>query len=428
MNDVRWEGFTHEEIYARVQQGPGRGASADAEAAWTTVATTIRDVDAQLTRAAEQIGVGWHGAAAENVRGGLTVMSNWALDAAGDAELTRDGITAQADAAAHVRTTMPAPRTEELRKAYMKDAGTGLFLGVPNAGALEDRMAEERIVAVELMNRYTSDSSSNQRLMNYWTPPPRVVVETVLPEPVAQQSATGAGLGLLAPAGVVARSGPPGVAATGAGRTATRGEAPVDGVPPGVGVGPAGAGVAPAGGTTSRSSSPGTAGVPVPGGAPTRPPLPGAGPAPRAELPGGVRPVVPGPPPRGGAGPLPGGVLSGGPTDAGPRVVPGPERGGPGPTIPRGLPAEPPLGVLGAPPGSGPTGGAPAARGPVEPAAGRGGTATPGAGFLPFGGMAGGSTNQDHRRPDYLVDDTDVFGDDRWFTPAVLGADDADDP
>ena len=34
------------------------------------------------------------------------------------------------------------------------------------------------------------------------------------------------------------------------------------------------------------------------------------------------------------------------------------------------------------------------------------------------------SAEQDHRRPDYLVDDADVFADDRWFTPAVLVADD----
>ena len=40
MSDVRWEGYSHDEIYARVQQGPGRLASADAEAAWSTVEGT----------------------------------------------------------------------------------------------------------------------------------------------------------------------------------------------------------------------------------------------------------------------------------------------------------------------------------------------------------------------------------------------------
>ena len=99
MSDVRWEGYSHDEIYARVQQGPGRLASADAEAAWSTVESTIRAVDAQLTRAVNRIGAGWQGRAADAVHGGMTVMSNWALDAAGDATLTRNGITAQAEQA-----------------------------------------------------------------------------------------------------------------------------------------------------------------------------------------------------------------------------------------------------------------------------------------------------------------------------------------
>jgi hypothetical protein len=74
----------------------------------------------------------------------------------------------------------------------------------------------------------------------------------------------------------------------------------------------------------------------------------------------------------------------------------------------------------------------PAARSSVEPGAaerlagaGRGGTIN-GAGFLPLGGMPISSTDQEHRRPDYLVEDADAFADDRWFTPAVLGADDTD--
>jgi hypothetical protein len=41
--------------------------------------------------------------------------------------------------------------------------------------------------------------------------------------------------------------------------------------------------------------------------------------------------------------------------------------------------------------------------------------------------MAGGgmsAEDRDHRRPDYLIDDTDAFADDRWFTPAVITPDD----
>jgi hypothetical protein len=40
--------------------------------------------------------------------------------------------------------------------------------------------------------------------------------------------------------------------------------------------------------------------------------------------------------------------------------------------------------------------------------------------------MGGGvnAQGQERRRPHYLIDDTDAFADDRWFTPAVITPDD----
>ena len=178
MSDVRWEGFSHEEIYSRVQQGPGPLASADAEAAWSTVESTIRTVDAQLTRAVKQIGAGWQGRAAEAVQGGMTVMSNWALDAAGDASLTKNGISAQAEQAGRLRSAMPPPRTAEWNRIVQEEVpGVGLVSAMGDLGALEEQMADDHAMAVDMMNRYSSQSSDNQRLMNYWTQPPTVVVE-----------------------------------------------------------------------------------------------------------------------------------------------------------------------------------------------------------------------------------------------------------
>src|SRR3954451_3239412 len=219
MSDVRWEGLTHEEIYARVQQGPGRGASSDAEAAWGTVESTIRAVDDHLSRAVKQIGIDWQGAAPDPVHRGMTLMSNWGLDAAGDALLTREGIAGQADAAGHVRTAMPPPRSAALDEAVHQGfSGAGYVLRTDDVGALEDGIAADRARAVDLMHRYTSDSSGNQRLMNYWTPPPSVVVETVLP---AQAGGRKHGAGPGAAVGVGAGVGAAGVTAGRAGGPAS---------------------------------------------------------------------------------------------------------------------------------------------------------------------------------------------------------------
>jgi hypothetical protein len=57
-------------------------------------------------------------------------------------------------------------------------------------------------------------------------------------------------------------------------------------------------------------------------------------------------------------------------------------------------------------------------------AAGRGTTAgNPGL-YPPMTAGPVAGSGQERRRPDYLVDDTDAFADDRWFTSAVIGADD----
>ena len=439
MSDIRWEGYSHDEIYARVQQGPGRLASADAEAAWSTVESTIRAVDAQLTRAVRQIGAGWQGRAADAVHGGMTVMSNWALDAAGDATLTRNGITAQADQAARLRTAMPPPHTAEWnRMVHEEIPAVGLMSATGDLGALEERMANDHAVAVDMMNRYSSQSSDNQRMMNYWTQPPTVVVEAVAPG-----SSTGS-VGAVAAATAVrpgaARAAP--TLGTAGGRDGGRDGGVAPAVPDPAAAGAEGSasgsgtamgpGAAPA--TVGAGSTPGRSGSSVPAAVPTsaaarpgttgragsppsgsasgrpggvgRPPTPST-PTPRGSLPGssggyvdapgGVRPIVPGPPPAGGAADWRTGL--------------------------RTAPVEPP-GGLPRPAVPGTVGGEPTPRPAAIPADERAPASRTGSGhgFFPMAGAAR-PADQEHRRPSYLVDDTDVFADDRWFAPPVIGGD-----
>ena len=407
MKGVRWEGFSHDEIYARVQQGSGRAASADAEAAWSTVESTIRAVDEQLTRAVRQIGVSWEGASADRVHGGMTVMSSWALDAAGDALLTRNGIAAQADEAAFVRTHMPPPRTAEWNQAMGQVlAAEGYVPAIADLGALEDRMANDHARAVELMNQYSIRSVDNQKLMNYWTPPPTVVVEAVAPgaQPAQVGTGTAASHGAT-PGGMAAPAVDASATAPGPGAVA----APpvVRSVPPGQAA-PPGRTVP---GAAVRPSSP----VPTPGGgaAPGRPSTgavpPGSttGPGPA----GGGRSVVPVPParslPTAPADPLPGGA----PRATG--AVPVPGRGPVAEPIPGGLARPPAEGVAARGVTADPGTHAPSGRGPTPM----------GSGFVPLAGAVR-PADHEHRRPDYLLDDTDAFADGRWFPPAVISGDD----
>lgn len=460
MSDVRWEGFSHEEIYSRVQQGPGPLASADAEAAWSTVESTIRTVDAQLTRAVKQIGAGWQGRAAKAVQGGMTVMSNWALDAAGDASLTKNGISAQAEQAGRLRSTMPPPRTAEWNRIVQEEVpGVGLVSAMGDLGALEEQMADEHAVAVEMMNRYSSQSSDNQRLMNYWTQPPTVVVEAASARATTSTAPLGA-------AGAVGTRSSAGGLRTGSpadGSSSARGADPSSAaVPAAVGF-PDSTGAAPSAGGRGGAGTPAAIGPPngepsgrvgsaaVPGrapgavdpyaDAPVGPPgaVPGtaagrgdpaAGPR-RTTIPVGVPPGAEGRPP-GAVGRWP----RSGPSVGDDRpVVPGPPARSGGVTEWRtGLrtapatpldTAEPPARVpptpatgFGEPP--------PRAAGPAAEAAAErvtaGRPASAGHGILPMGGAVR-PTEQAHARAAYLIDDTDAFADDRWFPPPVIRGD-----
>jgi hypothetical protein len=465
MSDVRWEGFTHEEIYARVQQGPGRAASADAEAAWSTVETTIRDVDEQLTRAVKQVGAGWQGAAADNVDGGMRAMSNWALDAAGDAQLTKNGIAAQAEQAGFVRAAMPPPRTAEWNDAVgraMTEAG--FVPGFADVGALEEQMANDRARAVEIMNHYSTRSSENQQMMNYWTQPPTVVVETVASAPAsglagaASVSPVAFGFRRPTPSDASSATVPPAAGAIlgpggsapsgdGVGAPPTAGGAIGAGLDTRPGTSAAGnAGTVPTAPDASSSASTSTSGpgvlpaVPAGGAAPSRAGRPpgtatfprGTGApsdsssagerAPYSAASVGVRPVVPGPPSRPGAG---GPGFRDAPLDrvAVPRSPLGAVEPLPRPNV-GSFPTEP----IPRPHAGVPSEGTHPGRGVAEPiptaerAVSR--SATPaGHGILPMGGP-GRPAGQEHRRPDYLIDDTDAFADDRRFTPPVIGGDD----
>ncbi len=460
MSDVRWEGFSHEEIYSRVQQGPGPLASADAEAAWSTVESTIRTVDAQLTRAVKQIGAGWQGRAAEAVQGGMTVMSNWALDAAGDASLTKNGISAQAEQAGRLRSAMPPPRTAEWNRIVQEEVpGVGLMSAMGDLGALEEQMADDHAVAVEMMNRYSSQSSDNQRLMNYWTQPPTVVVEaasarsTTSTAPLGAAGAVGArsggasgqvrrpvvrrvaaastrrrppcrlrsgsrtstgaapSSGRRGGAGTPAEIGPPNGE-----RSGRVGSAAVPGRAPGAvdpyadaPVGRRGTVPGTAADRGGPAAGPRTSAIPVgvrPGAEGRAPGAVGRWPRSDPSVGGGVRPVVPGPPARpGGAADWRTGLRT---APATPPTPPSRRPGRRAPPLPASANRRPAPPV---PPRKPPPSGWPRdARPPRATGSCR-------------WAVRCGPRSRRTRGAAYLIDDTDAFADDRWFPPPVISGD-----
>ncbi|MCH6168506.1 PPE domain-containing protein [Pseudonocardia alaniniphila] len=440
MSDIRWEGFSHEEIYAAVQQGPGRSVSTAAEAAWAATEALILSIDERIATAMARSAGGWEGSAADASRTAMTPLGQWALDAANDAKITAQAVTSQGEQARELRNAMPEPNAAQLDAEYERALTdpTYIFHGLDDLQAAEQESANRAARAVDLMNGYTNNSYENRRHMDYWTLPPQVTVEAAGPAPAPAGGAAGfggggfgGGAGALA-AAEIAPAGAPAVAG-GVPAVPTVGAAAPSGIGAGAPLPGAGAGA---------SGSVGSGVVPPPivppaGGIPVRPPSGqggagriGVGPPGDRSIGGGgrvpvtpgVRPVLPGPTPRPGTQPSWRDLVP-----ARPGSEPGAAR--PSPRVEEERRVPPPAGsrTLSETTGRGPVAERPAAA--AEPgartgAAGRG-TTTGHPGLYPpmtAGPVAG--SGQERRRPDYLVDDTDAFADDRWFTTAVIGADD----
>jgi hypothetical protein len=461
VSEVRWEGRSHQEIYDAVMRGPGAAISTPAVDAWTRTAALIERIDQRITAAITGSQAAWEGSAADATRSAMTPLGQWALDAANDAKITASAVQTQAEQAQKLRADMPPPLTAQ-RNAEMERALTDptyIFHGLDDLQAIEEKAANDAARAVDLMTRDTNDSYENRRNMDFWTLPPQVTVVTD-----AAPAGPGGTPGAPAVPGGPAPTPPADVATPPPGGAAPVPPAgsPPPVVPPGppTGAPPGTPGVPPAGPPIAQAPAgpippavvppvPGPGGLPPapgPGGAPpvpTGPTGPGSTPAPAitppsanpvvppigpgavpparpTTAPSGVqRPVVPGPP-RTAPPPSWRDVIPAGPTPPGSRF-PGPGAADPNQALPPGpRSTSEPLGTRAV---AEPTAARTAAAGPTPGLRGPGPSAMGGL-YPPMAAGLGGGQERERRRPDYLLDDSGAFVDDRWFTPAVITPDD----
>lgn len=445
----RWAGYTHAEIYELVRDRPGHAASQYAEGEWSALWFTIEYVDARLSKAIAEIGSGWEGQAASATAAGVTPLGVWAQEMADRVLLTRRALNTQASDAQHVKVSMPPPSHAALPETP-PTPGPGITpADLTDWAVLDGQRDEQARRAVELMEQYTVRSEQNVGGFATFTPPPTVVVADA--SGAGAGGPRGAGVGALSGAGTGGADVAPGSAAvTPAGAVAPAGAAAAamapGGAPPSSGPGPAAqpgtsAFVPPAGAAGGGAAAPARP-ERGPASAARSTPMT-AGPVPGARGPGGgaaLRPAVPGRGRHDSAVPLgPYSARHGRPGTG--ATLPG--TAGPGTPTGRDATAS---GSAATPRGSAGLGGRlygdplpppvrPPSRSPDNPFPSVGGepqsrsagtrTAVGGhPGLMPMGAGAGGAREETHRRPDYLIEERDVFADDRYFTPPVIGGDD----
>ena len=441
--DVRWEGFSHRELYAFAHGGTGPAPDHEVARQLRAGRDELLAVDAELRSALDRLGATWSGAAAEASRTGLTPLGQWVLEATTtftDAGVAHDH---HAEAVAHVMREMPVPAAP----ARPETAPLTADWAAQEALAHE---AEQR--AVGLMQAY-GDAVPGRMDMLVAVPEPPVVTVAGAPAAAGDTGSDGPGAFGSGPAALSAAAvgatpagpspaggGAPGGGAAGGGAGLPAGAAPVSGVQPSGVLAPTGAlapsgagrqalvpsgggllsgGAVPAGPGTPRGAAP--SGPAAFSGAAAARAVPFGGP-PVASRPGRGAPVPTDRARPGGAPPWTGGPWSGGPRAAGPA-----NRAG----VPTGVAAPE---------------AAPAARGTVRPGTGAGtaldraptgfGTAVERpaprdeAGYAvppPAGGAAGVGTGRSRpgsRWPSrYLLDDVDAFDVDIPHTSPVIGGD-----
>lgn len=444
MTEQRLAGLSHQELW-NLAHGGDPAASTTSQASFSRVAQALGNVSNTLRGPLAEFGLGWQGQAANAAHAGIAQHAQWAETAAARATLAGNQAMRQAASAALVIAEMPPPPT-----APVGPAGTPGGLAHPvgpgptgaNWGREEEARVNARQRALELMQGHAAECQRNRPTTGF-APPASAGV-------AAAAARAGASAGRGVPAGPprasdASRAVPGGSPSVGAGASTGRTAG---------GTGRAGS-VTRAGATGDRS-----AGVPS-----TRPasvtPYPGAGSA-DAVVPEGVSAPV-GPagaergdraappsgsvvlPPRGGSAEgtpatrpgRTGGGSTSGPDLADPRsqgrgwapgagAVEASQIGGPqpgasqigGPQLGAGQ-----LGGGGTAERADPSGrsGAVGATGPatmVPPMLG--GAALSGAGL---GGGGLGDEGTDHRRPDYLLEESELFTDyDEWVAPPVIGS------
>lgn len=416
---INWRNVPHEEILDQINGGAGVAGISDLPSGYRFMAETLRRADADLRDALAAAGASWEGAASDQTQSATTPLAQWAEDADQLASESGQRSSQYGDEYANTRTGMPAP---------VPIPSGGLFESVISRlpGVTTDREETEAASdaaheeAAARMEAY-DDASYSTVQTQYFSAPPQVVLE-IAPSAGSGGSGIAGAWGTSVPASTPGSSYVPS-----GGYSAAGGVAPT---PSGVT-----GGVAPTAPTFGGQVPAATPAGPYPGpGAPTSPAGPGG---PRPLQPGvPLMPGAPGSNPRGGgsgrrrsddgtATPPP--FVPGGPGGFGAQGESRGRGGGSGDYGGRGGPSGPGAGFGSGEARGGAGKGGFNAFGPQDAAAARAAGAgmrgAPGTGTGGFGPAGAGRSEEDgeHRRPDYLVETEDVWGDGTRVAPPVIG-------
>lgn len=411
VQNYRWSGFSHEQLYDDVRGDIHGTSSLEATTTtWSTFIDGVTQARGAVERLLAEAGVEWQGGAAESMVAGVSPLAAWADQAAIAGQQSRDSLQQVAESFTHTANAMPEPVPVPSKATQgIPTSFPAMIAGQADEDAVDQQAQQAHLRAIDLMTGYNVHNQQAAESVGTF----------VEPQPVGVSAQADGGLGRSSSSDTI--------------ETSSGEDSSGDSSGPGSG-GPGSGG--PGGGGPSGNGSPYPGGQPggVPGSpsgtdaaaaqAPPAPHIPSGGGPP--QLPPTSSPPVSHPfapitgvlnePTRSGApgGRGPGGGGGGG---FGGRAGGMPGAGG----APGGAPAPGRGGMVSA----GPLAAAEAAAARAA-AAGAGRAGGPGA-FGPMGGAGAGQKDEDKERTsaEYLRDYNDEFWDDSPpVAPPVIGEDD----
>lgn len=187
---TRWRGFSHEDLYRMLHDGPGASASAEPSRRWAEVASTLTEIGQDLKKALDQTGAGWTGAAAGAAYERLSTTVEWASVTGSSAATMRVSVEDQASHIAKARAAMPKPEgvPAAAPDPTVAPAVTVLQTQV-DAEPAEAAASSAQEQAVAVMTAYENDTNTTTAALATFTAP-----EPLLPNTGMHQ---GHGSGLL---------------------------------------------------------------------------------------------------------------------------------------------------------------------------------------------------------------------------------------
>jgi PPE family len=187
----RWSGYSHEELYEKINSGPGPRASHASMERWEGVSAALTEINSELHAGVLRSGATWEGSAADQARRGINPLASWADEARGGAEMMRLSAELQAEYISKARADMPPPV-----KVTAEDPGLVLSTLTHLVGGQTDYEVQEKAHnaaeqrAREVMTTYASSTTANTSTLGQFHQPPQLVINA---SDIARNDAHGVG-------------------------------------------------------------------------------------------------------------------------------------------------------------------------------------------------------------------------------------------